>query len=108
MPIHSISLMLEIPVNAFLVILVSYSILVVLKDIYRDPTVKFFYFDRITRSKILKSANSLFKFIVINKKFEDYFGIKPLDINSNIRIFNIWLWYCQVSVFVESNHFTHI
>jgi hypothetical protein len=40
----------------------------------RDPTVKFFYFDRITRSKILKSANSLFKFIVINKKFEDYFG----------------------------------
>jgi phage anti-repressor protein len=41
---------------------------------YRDPTVKFFYFDRITRSKILKSANSLFKFIVINKKFEDYFG----------------------------------
>jgi hypothetical protein len=55
-------------------IIVSYSILVVLKDIYRDPTVKFFYFDRITRSKILKSANSLFKFIVINKKFEDYFG----------------------------------
>jgi hypothetical protein len=47
-------------------IIVSYSILVVLKDIYRDPTVKFFYFDRITRSKILKSANSLFKFIVIN------------------------------------------
>jgi hypothetical protein len=41
---------------------------------YRDPTVKFFYFDRITRSKILKSANSLFKFIVINKKFEEYFG----------------------------------
>ena len=55
-------------------IIVSYSILVVLKDMYRDPTVKFFYFDRITRSKILKSANSLFKFIVINKKFEDYFG----------------------------------
>ena len=55
-------------------IIVSYSILVVLKDIYRDPTVKFFYYDRIVRSKILKSANSLFKFIVINKRFEDYFG----------------------------------
>jgi hypothetical protein len=52
---------------------------------YRDPTVKFFYFDRITRSKILKSANSLFKFIVINKKFEDL----PLNVVSLIALLDI-------------------